>query len=229
MKTKIIVDPSAIELTNNDIVPPWEKKWLDYGQDLIKNSPELMDSMAKYLISIITTVTGIYTAALAFVSIDEKTFTFPGNIALLLPYIVFLISIYFCINVLNPRLLNFKSDDIPGIKKSYTYIAHYKFNMLKCSVFMFVLAILSVAVLVVFLPFIASAIASFNAQTTMVQFSVPSNNMTAFNDMGFAFEENTHITKAVELKDDTGTFYEVKLNGKKVIFNKDVVTAAIYT
>jgi hypothetical protein len=94
---------------------------------------------------------------------------------------------------------------------------------------MFVLAILSVAVLVVFLPLIASVMASFNAQTTMVQFAVPSNNVTVFTEMGFGFEENTQITKAVELKDDTGTVYEVKLNGKKVVFNKDVVTAAIYT
>lgn len=228
MKTKVFVDPSAIDLTDRDVVSPWDKKWLDYGQDMVKNSPDVIDSMAKYLVSIITTVTGIYTAALAFVSINEKTFAFPGNILLLLPYIVFLLSIYFCINVLNPRLLNFKADDIPGIKKSYTDIARYKFNMLKCGVFMFVLAILSVAVLVVLLPWAVSIAASMNTQATMVQFAVPANNVTVFNEIGFGFEENTHITKAVELKDDTGTVYEVKLNGKKVVFNKDVVTAVIY-
>lgn len=213
------------KLTDRNILQPWESVWLGYGQELLKNSPDLIDGTAKSLVTMISAVTAIYTGALAFVSITEKSFVYPTNLVFLIPYIPFLISIYFSIVVINPRILKFKPDDVNSIKNLYHDAIEYKFKVLKGSVYSFVFALFLVVFLVIALPYYANSI----GQTTMVQFLIPENNSALFEDMGFTVNESTHLTNIVELGDDTEPLYSVILDNKTVIFNKDKVTAAFCT
>jgi hypothetical protein len=212
-------------LTMSNILPPWEAIWLQNGQELIKNSPDLIDNTAKTLITIISTVTAIYTGALALVSITDKSFVFPTNLIFLIPYVPFLISIYFSVIVINPRILKFKPDDVDGIKNLYRNVIEYKYKLLKGSISSFVFALFLVLFLVIALPYYAN----FIGQTTMVQFLIPENNTVTFETMGFTVDEVTHMTNIVELKDDTEPLYSVILNNKTIVFNKDKVMAAFCT
>ncbi|HTY89813.1 MAG TPA: hypothetical protein VMC84_01420 [Methanocella sp.] len=222
--------PEKIDITDNEkhlrnAVPPWETKWLDYGQELIKNSPGLLNDTAKSLLSLVSGVLAIYTGAIALVGIDNKTFPFPWNLSLLIPFLLFITSIYYSVLVLNPRLLHFKPDDIDSIRDSYKNSGDYKYTILKCSLYLFFIAMASIAIIMIFSP----VIASLTAKTTMVQFFVPPENQTAFKNLGFTVNESTNMTGLVVLKDDTGSFYSVILNNTTVVFDKNKVIGAIYT
>lgn len=224
MASSTQIDKDAIPLTNDVVLQPWEAKWLDYGQDLVKNSSDVLNEAAKYLISLISGVMTLYAGALGYLGIKENAFSNPENYLLVIPSFIFIASTYFGVLLLNPRIVIFRPDDVGSIKRSFKEITNYKYKMFKCCVYSFLLGIFIIVVLIILLPLIASP-----QEKTMVKFTVPAENEATLKAMGFTFDTDTLVTYPVEKVDDAGSTYTVKINGNKIAFDKNLVIWANYT
>jgi hypothetical protein len=205
-------------------IPPYLTKWLEYGQEAVKNSPTVLNEFAKYMIGLVSAVITIYTGGLTLLGISVNTLFYPYTIILIAPYIPWLVCIYRSVEVLNPKLLKYSSDDIDDIKDKFDKNSKYKYKKVRESTLWFLAGISIAGICLIVLPLV-----SHYSNQHSVQFLVSDNNTPIFNNMSLKVNTDTHKTDTVLLIDESGDSYKVKLSdGSMVKFSKSLTTSIFY-
>jgi hypothetical protein len=223
-----MTDAPDVIVKAEDAVPPWEEKWLEYGRDLLKDAPTVLNEAAKYIISLVTIVIGIYTGGLTFLGIANKTGWFPLDISLILPIVIWLLSIGVCVNAYSPDLASFKPDSISDIRSKFEAISKHKYKQLRIGVYLFLLGLFVAAALLFIGPGVVPKVD--NPAHPTVQFIVGNDSAQRLLDEMHIYAENgSHKTIPVILLNSSDSVYKVKLsNNITAEFNKNMADGILY-
>lgn len=196
------------------------------GQELVKQSPDVLDGAAKSMITLDTSLITVYTAALAFLKIPDKLATVPygiGWILMAIPIICWLASIERNASVYNPKGTEIDPDSPKSIVSALKAICERKYKKLTDGKYWFVAA-LAIAVTIILLG------SSYQVQPASVQFVVSDSHAAQFKNLSISVDSNTMRTSQVTLLQETDKTYKVQLPGSNqvIVFNKDMVTGLVY-
>lgn len=123
--------------------------WLETVRNAAKESVSALEEAAKQMITITSLLQGIYFAAISFSDIKKALGQFTDiqgwliTGALLLPLLLWIISLAFAVLVFKPRLYLTNLDSPDVARKSYEEIITYKHQQLQRSHLMLVLGFVS--------------------------------------------------------------------------------------
>jgi hypothetical protein len=215
-----------------------ELEWIKYSRKLSQDSPDEIDTQAKALVALATTLLTVYTGALTLFKIRENFDSFfpflqgsilwlPRLANLMLPIVLWLWSIYSSLDVYQPK--EYKTNAISPNKANETLneIIKTKNEKMEWAIRIFFIAISWSAICIGFISLLTP-------QTSMpepeeVQFIIPASSIPAFDSMSIAWDAKSKITAPVKLLEEAGDSIKVELeDGRKAKFNRTLIQGIIY-
>lgn len=221
------IDQSTIrpEQSNEDIptgrpVTPDEESWLSYGIELVKKSPDVLNEVSKYYITINTSLITIYATALTLFKISGK-FSINLSIITALPVIFWISSILLNSSVYFPTKTKFVLNDAENIMKSIITRSNRKYELLKLATFLFVIGIA--------LAFYVIISGTGAQEPQYVKLIIKSDGGYLFNNYTTYLNNDTLETEPLYLVDVKENTYVIKApNTTKLEFNKNIVLGIVY-
>jgi uncharacterized membrane protein YfcA len=192
-------------------------EWLDYLKEMKKKSPDLMESVARYFITVVTSIITLYTGAIALFKITPDLLSVAVEV-MLIASIVCYAFVYF------PRQYRVVENSPDDIKAEVNKMTADKYRVLWLGSILFLAGLL--------LGFFTLAYGSYAPQHTpsqAVQFVVADKNVGLMNNMALFVTDGTLRTATVFLEKTDDKTYLVKLDdNREVTFSKDLVQGIIY-
>lgn len=109
-----------------------DKLWQEQGRELIKGSIDAIESGGKQLITLITTMQGVYLATVAFSEISKNLDKISGvlHIALLVPMFFWLTALWFALRIFKTNKYTINLNQPGQIRETIGEIASEKQNNL---------------------------------------------------------------------------------------------------
>jgi hypothetical protein len=201
-------------------------EWISYGRQILKESPQVLDENAKSMVALGSSLLAVYTGALALLNFNEKfDLKSEERIFLLLPIIIWLISISFNAYVYFPRRYAFAENMPNEIKKAQKEISRTKHFRLKIGAIFFIAALGLSSFCILWL---GNQDPLQNSQVR-VQFVTSNESIPILEDMSVSFEKDTQRTVPILLLEKTDKTYLVQINdSRKVEFERDLIQGVIY-
>lgn len=202
-----------------------ELRLVKLGFDIFKQSPDHADDIAKTLITLITTLITIYISILAFLQISERVSTqLSWVVAMLVPIIFWIISIYFNVKVYLPDLTELHLDRPDIIQQNINTVIEKKSKNLRWGGVSFFVGLFSVVIIILLSSYLASS-----DLDSSVHFVINEDYLPTFENISIDTNNQTRITTSLTLVEEGDSFYKVRLeNGKIIKFNKNMVEGVIY-
>lgn len=102
--------------------------WKEQGRELLKRSISAIEAAGKQLITLLTTMQGIYLGVVAYSEFTKKLADIPPwqHFLLVIPLLIWLIALYFALKIFHTQEYTFHPDDVEAIRKSYQTITALK-------------------------------------------------------------------------------------------------------
>jgi|GEM_PF-1484068 len=201
--------------------------WLNYGHEMLKESPKVLDENAKSLVALGSSLLTVFTGLVALFKLNERKVSSPIDWALIvIPIVFWLLSISYNAYVNFPGRYRLARDSPTDIIKTTEVISKRKYNRLKVGAVLFIIALGTSSFSIVW-PGAQAPSQSTQAQT--VQFVVPEDEIAALQNMSIPFEENTQRTVPIILLERRNETYLVRVpEGSEIEFDKDLVKGIVY-
>ncbi len=126
--------------------------WLEQGKEFVKSSIPAIQDAGKHLITMLTTMQGIYLAAVAYSEIMKTVGTFPKwqYFVLVLPLLIWLGALYFALNIFRTKGYEIHLNAPDEIKRKLDEIASFKQNNLNRTYYLIVFGFLVAVFNIVF-------------------------------------------------------------------------------
>lgn len=132
---------------------PFEEEldWLEYGRELIQESPKILDEAAKTFLTLASTFLTVYTGALALFKFNERSHDSLSWLAICSPIILWLLCISSMAYVHFPDRLKFRKNSPSDIERVTVETSRKKSFRLKVGLVLFVAALASTSISIVWL------------------------------------------------------------------------------
>ena len=129
-----------------------DKFWLEQGKEFVKSSIPAIQDAGKQLITMLTTMQGIYLAAVAYSEFTKKLDTVPvwQHLVLALPLLIWLCALYFALNIFRSKGYEIHLNAPDEIQQTLDKIASFKQNNLNWTYYLIVLGFLVAVFNIVF-------------------------------------------------------------------------------
>lgn len=132
---------------------PFEEEldWLEYGRELIQESPKVLDEAAKTFLTLASTFLTVYTGALALFKFNERSHDPLSWLAICSPIILWLLCISSMAYVHFPDRLKFRKNSPSDIERITMQVSRKKSFRLKVGLVLFVAALAATSISIVWL------------------------------------------------------------------------------
>lgn len=129
-----------------------DKFWLEQGKEFVKNSIPTIQDSGKQLITMLTTMQGIYLAAFAYSEFMKKPGSVPvwQHLVLALPLLIWLCALYFALSIFRTKEHDIYLNAPDEIKRKLDEIASFKQKNLNRTYYLIVLGFLVAVFNIVF-------------------------------------------------------------------------------
>ena len=180
---------------------PFEEdlEWLKFGRETIKDSPRVLDETAKGFLALGSILLTIYTGALALFKLNEKA-SGPESWAIIcIPIVLWLLCISCLAYVYFPDRCNFHTKSPSEIEKVTMEISRKKSLRLKIGFVLFVAALASMSISIVWL---GAQVSSQSQQVQTVQFVIPMDKNGSSQNISIFFENGIHKATTIALLEE---------------------------
>lgn len=180
---------------------PFEEdlEWLKFGRETIKDSPRVLDETAMGFLALGSILLTIYTGALALFKLNEKA-SGPESWAIIcIPIVLWLLCISCLAYVYFPDRCNFHTKSPSEIEKVTMEISRKKSLRLKIGFVLFVAALASMSISIVWLD---AQVSSQSQQVQTVQFVIPMDKNGSSQNISIFFENGIHKATTIALLEE---------------------------
>jgi hypothetical protein len=139
-----------IQVIEGEPITEEDEFWMEQGKELLKNSIEAIESAGKQLITLLTTIKGVYLGAVAYSQFVKSESADWEHIILILPLIFWLIALRTALDVFRTKSYEMHLNQPEEIREKIRNIAEYKQGKLNVTyafiVVGFLAAIIAIAV-----------------------------------------------------------------------------------
>jgi hypothetical protein len=177
---------------------PFEEdlEWLKYGREIILDSPRVLDEAAKGFLALGSTLLTVYTGALALFKLNEKASGPESWTIICIPIVLWLLCISCLAYVYFPDRCNFLTNSPTEIEKVTRDISRKKSLRLKIGSVLFVAALASTSISIVWL---SAQVSSQCQQVQTVQFVIPMDKNESSQNISMFFENGIHNATTIAL------------------------------
>ena len=141
---------STDEIIQGELITEEDEFWMEQGKELLKNSIGAIESAGKQLITLLTTIKGIYLGAVAYSQFVKGDSADWEHIVLIVPLIFWLIALRTALDVFRTKSYEIHLNQPEEIREQILNIAKYKQEKLNYTyafiVIGFLAAIVAIAV-----------------------------------------------------------------------------------
>ncbi len=121
-------EPAQEESTAEQSSSDAEKFWKEQGRELLKSSIPSIEAAGKQLITLLTTMQGIYLGVVAYSEFSKKLAEIPKaqHFLLVIPLLIWLGALYAALHIFRTQKYTFHPDDVKKIQETYENIAAVK-------------------------------------------------------------------------------------------------------
>ena len=119
--------------------------WLEQGRELLKGSIAAIENAGKQLITLLTTMQGIYLGAVAYSEFTKKLAHVPvwQHLVLIIPLLIWLCALYFALNIFRTQAYKIRLNAPGEIEAAFDRIAAAKQKFLSFTYWLIVLGLLA--------------------------------------------------------------------------------------
>jgi hypothetical protein len=198
---------------------PFEEdlEWLKFGREIIKDSPRVLDEAAKGFLALGSTLLTVYTGALALFKLNENA-SGPESWAIICIPIVLWLSCISCLAyVYFPERCNFHTKSPSEIEKVTMDVSRKKSLRLKIGLVLFVAALASTSISVVWL---SAQVSSQSQQVQTVQFVIPMDKNESSQNISMFFENGIHNATTIALLEERNKTGSMHLHNKTAGYSR---------
>jgi len=127
----------ADEILQSSVLTDEEKFWLEQGKKYVDKSIDAIEAAGKQLLAMLTTVNGIYLAAVTFSDLMKTSLEFAYRILFIAPFLLWLAAIFFAMRLFKTQKHQVVLISPDDIKKFYQRVVSHKQSQLNwCFVFL---------------------------------------------------------------------------------------------